>query len=483
MKTETHLFVTFLAKTRMKTGHVSKNCGLGWVLPQSIISVRLSLGLAVLLISIGNALNAKEEPRQDAVGKASRQESSPANTTLSERLQKVLAQSDEAARREQLQTLGAELGLKQPAEGLVLRTLIRKASDQQAFLAMVMRNWSLSQPQAALAAAKQLPSGLLRRTASAAAVEGWAMTSPAVALDWASKNLAGSSRREAMARAASAWAQNSPQKAAQWASKLSSTNLSESAIVIEEVMREWALRDPKAATAWCETLAAGDFSDQAHSALFFTWAEISPAAAAEWLTQNAGHEWLIPRVAAIWAAVAPVDAANWIYDIHHEQGLSPIMLSWADDAPEEALGWCKANLAGDQYAELRDEILQTWGADEGEAAARWVQKLSSPQEALQAGSIAMEAWLGDSKTPLPQISAWLTAQKSGPVKDIGLEKLAVALEPTFPVQATIAALKIQDRQRMQDTLTKVWLAWKERDPFGARTWLNSHPEAQRFIDK
>jgi hypothetical protein len=90
---------------------------------------------------------------------------------------------------------------------------------------------------------------------------------------------------------------------------------------------------------------------------------------------------------------------------------------------------------------LRDEILQTWGADEGEAAARWVQKLSSPEEALQAGSIAMEAWLGDSKTPLPQISAWLTAQKSGPVKDIGLEKLAVALEPTFPIQATIAALK------------------------------------------
>ena len=103
MKTETHLFVTFLAKTRMKTGHVSKNCGLGWVLPQSIISVRLSLGLTALLISIGNALNAKEEPRQDADGKAARQESSPANTTLSERLQKVLAQSDEAARREQLQ--------------------------------------------------------------------------------------------------------------------------------------------------------------------------------------------------------------------------------------------------------------------------------------------------------------------------------------------------------------------------------------------
>jgi hypothetical protein len=64
-----------------------------------------------------------------------------------------------------------------------------------------------------------------------------------------------------------------------------------------------------------------------------------------------------------------------------------------------------------------------------------------------------------------------------------LEKLAVALEPTFPVQATIAALKIQDRQHMQDTLTQVWLAWKERDPLGARSWLISHPESQRFIDK
>jgi hypothetical protein len=230
-------------------------------------------------------------------------------------------------------------------------------------------------------------------------------------------------------------------------------------------------------------LPAGDFHDLALSALVFRWADDKPEQAAAWLTEHMENDWLVPRVAAIWAATAPAEAANWIMKSGLDQALSPIMLSWADDAPEEALQWCKANVAGDLYAELRHEILGTWAADDGIRALEWVFNLSSPEEAAVAAVPAMEAWLGDSKTPLPQISAWVSAQKTGLVRGVCLQKLAIALEPAFPVQAMTAALKIQDRKLLQETLKIVWTAWRERDALAARTWLNAHPEAQSMIIK
>jgi len=399
------------------------------------------------------------------------------------RVKAALAEPDEKKRLSLLEEVAAEIGRTQPLEGKKVIECLPTVPDKKVFGVVLMREWAKTQPKEALAAAMKLPAGLARRSASAAAVEGWAVHDPVEAMEYALHQLAGSNRREAVARGAAVWAKSDPHKASEWALAHNIAEPGSPSIAIEEVMRTWAVRDPQKAGEWCLKLPEGDFRDLALSAFVFRMADDTPEAAARWLNTNSGHDWLVPRVAAIWAATAPADAANWVMQSDNEQALSPIMLSWADDAPEEALQWCKANVAGDLYAEMRDEILGTWAADDGIRAMEWVQKLSSPEEGAAAAVPVMEAWLGDSKTPLPQISAWVSAQKPGIVRSVCLQKLAIALEPVSPLQAMTAALKIQDRKLLQETLKTVWLAWRARDGIAARAWLNQHPEAQSMIYK
>ncbi|HBJ86488.1 MAG TPA: hypothetical protein DDZ88_22065 [Verrucomicrobiales bacterium] len=399
------------------------------------------------------------------------------------RVKAALAEPEEKKRWSLLEEVAAEMGRTQPLEGKKIVDQLPTITDKRIFGGALMREWGKKQPQEALAAAMKLPAGLARRSACAAAIEGWAANDPAAAMEWAVKKLAGSNRREAVARGAAVWAKSDPLKVAEWAVEQNSQEPGSPSIVIEEVMRAWAVQDPQKAGEWSLKLPEGDFRDLALSAFVFRWADDKPEQAAAWLTEHMDNDWLVPRVAAIWASNAPADAANWVMQSGQDQALSPIMLSWADDAPEEALQWCKANVAGDLYAELRDEILGTWAMDDGFRAMEWVQNLSSPEEGAAAAVPAMEAWLGASKTPLPQISAWVSTQKQGLVRSVCLQKLAIALEPAFPMQAMTAALKIQDRKMLQETLKTVWTAWKERDGLAARAWLNEHPEAQSLILK
>lgn len=399
------------------------------------------------------------------------------------RVKAALAEPEEKKRWSLLEEVAAEMGRTQALEAKKIVDQLPTITDKRIFGGALMREWGKKQPKEALAAALKLPTGLARRSACAAAIEGWAAHDPAEAMEWALRQLAGSNRREAVARGAAIWAKSDPLKAAEWAMEHNIEEPSSPSIAIEEVMRTWAVRDPQKAGEWCLELPEGDFRDLALSAFVFRWADDKPEQAAAWLTANMKNEWLVPRVAAIWAATAPADAANWVMQSDNEQALSPIMLSWADDAPEEALQWCKANVAGDLYAEVRDEILGTWAMDDGIRAMEWVHKLSSPEEGAAAVVPVMEAWLGDSKTPLPQVSAWVSSLKPGIVRSVCLQKLAIALEPVSPVQAMTAALKIQDRKMLQETLKAVWLAWRARDALAARTWLNAHPEAQAMIYK
>lgn len=402
---------------------------------------------------------------------------------LMNRVKAALAEPDEKKRSNLIQQAGTEVGRTQPLEGKKIIDQLPTITDKRIFGGALMLEWAQKQPHEALAFCLKLPAGLARRTACAAAVEGWAANDPVAAMKWATLELAGSNRREAVARGAEVWAKSDPLAAAKWAEEQSTLHPGSPSIMIEEVMRSWAARDPEKAGEWSLKLPEGDFRDLALSAFVFRWADDKPEQAAAWLTAHMENDWLVPRVAAIWAASAPAEAANWIMRSGLEHALSPVMLSWADDAPDEALHWCKANLAGALYAEMRDSILGTWATDDGIRAMEWVLSLSSAEEGAAAAVPAMEAWLGDSKTELSQISAWVSSQKPGIVRDVCLQKLAIALEPAFPTQALTAALKIQNRKLLQETLKTVWLDWRARDGISARAWLNKHPEAQTLIYK
>lgn len=350
--------------------------------------------------------------------------------------------------------------------------------DQKVFILSAANAVADRNPQKALESVSKLPSGQAKRMAYAQVMRIWSAKEPSKALSWSIQHLAGSTRRDAVSQAVAVWAAKEPAKAAQWALD-QETNPGEVSLMIQEIARIWGQMIPESCAAWCESLPPGDVKDLAMNSLITEWASRSPKSAAKW-TQEPEREWLAPRVAHFWAQLSPLEAAEWVSSEMAASAMDPVVLTWADEAPEECLNWCLAK-APDMAETITEQVMQVWGNDAPEDAFTWIIKQKNSPLALRAASAAMGAWLGDSKTELKDINAWITRLPAGPVRDLCFEQLSYALNAAFPIQALTAAQKIHDKQMMNQAVRQNWLEWRKRDPFNARQWLNQNPNVEKIV--
>lgn len=350
--------------------------------------------------------------------------------------------------------------------------------DRKTFILSAADALADKSPQRALESVSKLPSGQAKRMAYAQVLRIWSAKEPSKALSWSIQHLAGSTRRDAVSQAVAVWAAKEPAKAAQWALD-QATNPGEVSLMIQEIARIWGQTNPEACGDWCASLPPGDIKDLAMNSLITEWASRSPQSAAKW-TQEPDREWLAPRVAHFWAQLSPLEAAEWVSSEMAASAMDPVVLTWADEAPEECLNWCLAK-APDMAETITEQVMQVWGNDAPEDAFTWIIKQKNSPLALRAASAAMGAWLGDSKTELKDINAWITRLPAGPVRDLCFEQLSYALNAAFPVQALTAAQKIHDKQMMNQAVRQNWLEWRKRDPFNARQWLNQNPNVEKIV--
>lgn len=114
--------------------------------------------------------------------------------------------------------------------------------------------------------------------------------------------------------------------------------------------------------------------------------------------------------------------------------------AWAQQSPEDALGWAASLPAGDTQNGAMAALTSAWAAKDAQGAAGWVASLPAGAE-----------------------------------RDRSAEALASAVAKTFPREAWDWALSISDTSGQFRAATETIKAIAARDPASARQWIDAGP--------
>ncbi|HBJ82721.1 MAG TPA: hypothetical protein DDZ88_02375 [Verrucomicrobiales bacterium] len=438
-----------------------------------------------LLVGLGFAVEEKQAVKPSAPAAAlpgGQTKSIPLSDAWNARAAAIVKETDRDLRREGLTVLGREMGHADPQRSWEVRKEIFPfLPDLRAFSISLLRSWAMKEPQAALAACADLPEGGHRAEGYAESLEGWARAAPREAGDWAVKNLSGTYRRDAIARIGKVWAYKEPRLAAQWA--LQHSNEVDKTFVLAEVIETWAEVDALEASEWASRLPAGNIRDLALSKALFKWADCFPKTASEWLLAHAESLWLLPRVSAHWGRQEPVAAAAWLQQVRDEslvrEAKQAIVNAWATYNPKAALDWTRANLTGDEREAALGVVMEAWASDYPLEALAWVRDIKGKDERGMALENLFDIWC---RSDLDNAALWVKEQPPGVEKDLGTEQVAGMLISSDPPAALGMLLSMQDKGRLQQSLTRNFEDWKQREAGAAENWLRNHPAAVKLLN-
>ncbi len=217
--------------------------------------------------------------------------------------------------------------------------------SQSSQLLAIFRGYAESNPQAAFAAAMDLPTGnrTERRTQAAALgavisaqIENGALSDARMQVEQLED---GATKNRLLAELVNEWAAFDPQGAASY---LDSLGDAVPASVTTSFLSEWAANDPQAAAAW---LGSRELDDRtlsgASTAIIREWTRYDMAASAEWLNSQPVSPALDRAVMSYTYRAAqedPASAMSWAESINHDQMRTRMMQyvagTWREDDPE-----------------------------------------------------------------------------------------------------------------------------------------------------
>jgi hypothetical protein len=214
-------------------------------------------------------------------------------------------------------------------------------------------------PELALTLAERLPVGQ-RAAATAEIFENWASLDPAQAAVRA-RFLTGPARDPL---------------------EVAGAETTDREIAVAHLSRLWADRNPRDAQAWALTLPDAPLRRAAFDALFTTWAEKEPAAAAQALRALPPGEPLrtrcIVRVVSHWAASDAAAALDWLQTLsapaERDAAAAALLTEAARTQPAEAAAWA-LQLSAETDGALLGKVVSAWAAADRPAALAWAAAL------------------------------------------------------------------------------------------------------------
>jgi len=299
-------------------------------------------------------------------------------------------------------------------------------------LKAVVNAWADRDPKGLLAAAGNITAPKFRESGVTEALKTLAATSPKDALDWIKENAAEVTAGDLAKRygaAFSSFGANDPQGALDAAMSLALDGRNNQQI------------QTRAVEGIAEGLSnQGRFADAV--ALFNTMP-------ADGKLQNDA----LARVADIWGAVAPQDAANWVGTI---------------TAPA---------LAND----LGQSLTDAWAMSDPAAAAKWAAQMDQQMAANPANAgngnnnggdallaNAMDVW---AKHDLNAAGQFLNQLPASPAKDTAIATFASRAAQDDPASALTWATSITDPKAQQQALQQVAKQWAKTDPASLSQFL------------
>lgn len=230
-----------------------------------------------------------------------------------------------------------------PAAAAAWTSQIPENSARRAALEQVAIAWANTDPTAATTWIKGLSEGEGKHAATLAFAYETAGAEPVAALDLTSALPATSSRNDLLVHAISQWAGADSTTAANWAMQVTDPLLRErllAAVAIASAEQDGAT----AATLAANALGAGDEQNRATVSIVQRWAQVSPQAAASWVSQFPdipSRAAAVENLLALWTAQDAEAAGNWLRQLPagavRDLGRAAYAQALADQDPTAAM--------------------------------------------------------------------------------------------------------------------------------------------------
>lgn len=263
-------------------------------------------------------------------------------------------------RGEAICTVARILGRYDAATAMALVQQLPLAEQAQAGRGVV-RNYMLTNPQAAAELLLTLPPSIGPDHTINNVAATWARTDPAGSAKWLVALPPSESRSQSLNSVTSTWAEHNPASAGAW---LLECDLGENGSQIAQtIATQWAGSDEDSALRWAEKLPDAQ-RVSAFNVICGTIAERDPARAVQLVSQlpTAEKAAAVSKIVQVWARREPAAAARWtstLPEASRGPALQDLVSAWVEKDATAAAGWLQTLPAGNERATSRISLVFT----------------------------------------------------------------------------------------------------------------------------
>jgi serine/threonine protein kinase len=245
--------------------------------------------------------------------------------------------------------------------------------------------WARQDLNAAVAWAKNLPSGAGRENALMGVLNQWMQQDPAAATDFAMNMPVGTLRDHILQQVIAVKMETDPQGAADFVMSLPASGSRKD--LLKNTMALWARQDPASAIQYANAMPAGASRKEVYWYIGYNWALNDPEAAWKWalsLPVEDGDT-RIGSAAAVVRAISsrsPQDAADYVAQLTGSDYAFAVRALVGETAPANptwTASWVQGIPAGDARNRAVENLVKSWADKDPVAASDWLNE--QPQDA------------------------------------------------------------------------------------------------------
>lgn len=308
----------------------------------------------------------------------------------------------------QIRQVTQEMVRRDPQEALAWVDGIPEADREEAIQSL-FSNWGNKDPDAAIAAARNLPQGRMQETALGQLAESLIESDVKTAMELLKDLPEGQARQNAMNQVGYRWARLDPAAAAEW---IYSNDPNAERGSMHQVMWEWSRNDPEAALKWVLNLPESDRKGQMVGQVVSQMSRSDPATAAEQIEK------------------LPIESQR--------SAVQNFVSNWTYRDPDAAAKWALSLRDATSQENAIGAVASQWGNRDPAATARWIEKLPA-----------------------------------GAARDAAVTNFSYAASQTDPEGAVAWAVTIRDPDKQRNTVRNTYANWARKDPVAAANWMQS----------
>jgi hypothetical protein len=256
---------------------------------------------------------------------------------------------------------------------------------------------------------------------------------------------------------------------------------------MDAVISRWADIDPAAAAEFLEqsNLANSPLSGGTRNSVAWAWGTMDPQAALSWIDRHSDeyNESLFDSVVTGWSRNDPASAMAYVAQHLDRPGAIEAAASVAIEVfnhdPNAATSWVRQLPNSEARANAEDRIASVWTSKDPAAAAQWAQQLAIDDQTTALVTVAriwaVQDWDGT--------RSWLNTL-AGDARDMAVAG-AVTYTGVPPAETLPVALSINNPQTRIHAVEGIVSSWAATDREAAATWVNgsglSREEKQQLL--